>query len=450
MAGESRVAWREGMFLRPQHFQQQDRYVDALVRARTGALRPYGWGLTELSVNGALAQVGKFGVERCAGALPDGTPFAIPDDLAPPEPLDIPADTRDAVVYLTLPARQAGALEFALRDARPASLAIARQLVDEEPVFDAFADERVSEPVELARPNLRYGVTREQLEGRVRIGLARIREVLNGAVIFDDRYIPPALDIRSGGRLSGFLTDIIGRANQRVDELALRAVATTDAGTESMASFLMLQSLNRWTPLLIHLQSLPMVHPERLYEAFVSMGGELATLTNSDLRRPPKLPPYDHEDLQVSFEQPYEQLQTALSTMFDRSAGQLPLDKVGLAGFQAVLRDHSMLQSCSFYLAVGAQVRPDDIRDKIPRMIKVGAVERIREIINSALPGIAISHLPTPPPQIRPLPGLVYFEFDRSSVHWRELAKSTALAIFVQGDWPELKLELWWVRGRGR
>ena len=45
MAGNNRVAWREGMFLRPQHFQAQDRYIDAPqgqgetlpTRARTSA-----------------------------------------------------------------------------------------------------------------------------------------------------------------------------------------------------------------------------------------------------------------------------------------------------------------------------------------------------------------------------------------------------------------------------
>ena len=44
-----------------------------------------------------------------AGTLPDGTAFAIPDELPPPPPLDVPEDTRDAIVYLTLPAAQPGA-----------------------------------------------------------------------------------------------------------------------------------------------------------------------------------------------------------------------------------------------------------------------------------------------------------------------------------------------------
>src|SRR5580658_11073924 len=108
MQGENRVAWREGMFLRPQHFQQQDRFVDALIRARTEALRPYPWGLTALKINASLASLGKFAIEQCSGILSDGQPFSTPDDFPPPAPLDVPADAREATVYLTLPARQAG------------------------------------------------------------------------------------------------------------------------------------------------------------------------------------------------------------------------------------------------------------------------------------------------------------------------------------------------------
>ena len=39
MSWYSKVVWSEGMFLRPQHFQQQDRYLEALVRQSCGDLR---------------------------------------------------------------------------------------------------------------------------------------------------------------------------------------------------------------------------------------------------------------------------------------------------------------------------------------------------------------------------------------------------------------------------
>ena len=174
MTGESRVAWREGLFLRPQHFQQQDRFTEALVRARTENLRPYPWGLATLKVDDSVAALGKFSVSKCSGALPDGAPFSFPSDAPPPPPLEVPQDTRDAVVYLTLPAIQSGAVQFAERGGS-AQAGVARQLVDEMEVHDAFSQERATELIEVAHPNLRYGITRDQTDGRTLLGLARVR-----------------------------------------------------------------------------------------------------------------------------------------------------------------------------------------------------------------------------------------------------------------------------------
>jgi type VI secretion system protein ImpJ len=446
MAGASRVAWREGLFLRPQHFQQQDRFVEALVNARAGVLSPYPWGVVELTVNESLLQLGKFGVERCMGVLPDGACFMIPGAAAPPEPLDIPADTRDVVLYLTLPAQQPGAPEFASRAEGGASV---RHLVDEEEVHDAYADDRQFETIEVARPNLSFGHTREQTEGRVILGLARVREVTGTRVVLDERFIPSCLDVRASERLKGMMTDIAGRAQQRVDELAVRAVEAARGGQETFASFLMLQALNRWTPALAHLQSLPGVHPERLYETFVSMAGELATLALPQ-RRPPRFAAYDHLDLQATFTPVFELLQTVLSTNIAASAGQLPLEPVGPGAYTAKVENHGIFKDSSLYLAARAAAPPEALLGRFASLVKLGPVTRMREIVANALQaGVRITPTPTPPPQIRAMPGFVYFELDRTSPDWPELAKAPAIGLHVAGDWPELELELWWVKRGG-
>lgn len=448
MAGESRVAWREGLFLRPQHFQQQDRHIDALVRARSAHLRPYPWGVAELKLNDSLSAMGQFAVSECRGVLPDGATFAVPGEVNPPDALTVPGDVRDAVVFLTLPPAQSGAMEFELRErAKPAT----RFLVDESEVFDAFSAERAAEPVELAQLNLRYGVTREQTDGRVKLGLARIREVLNGKIVFDDRYIPPVLDVRASPRLAGMLNDIIGRADQRVDELADRAVEATDGGAETFASFLLLQALNRWVPLLKHVRSLPAVHPERLYQEFVAMAGELATLTRPDHRRPPAFPLYDHENLQVPFEAVFDHLQESLSAVFERSAEQMRLEPVGPGAWAARIDKHAEFVAGQAYLAVAARVPPEELRGRFASVVKCGSILKMREIVGSSLQaGVRLSATPTPPSQIRVLPGYVYFELDKSSPDWRDFATAPAVGLHVAGDWPDLKLELWRVKRQAR
>ncbi len=113
MSWSNRVIWREGMFLRTQHFQQQDRWAEALVRGRTTALRPFGWGLSELQVSRDLLAQGRFAVAQASGCFQDGMPFSIPGEADHPTPLDLPDNTRNVLVYLAMPIQQAGAPEVA-------------------------------------------------------------------------------------------------------------------------------------------------------------------------------------------------------------------------------------------------------------------------------------------------------------------------------------------------
>jgi type VI secretion system ImpJ/VasE family protein len=446
MTGKNRVAWREGMFLRPQHFQAQERYFDAHIRARVNSVQPYAWGFTSITIDEDLASLGKFGLLQASGVLPDGTPFSIPEELPPPPPLDVPADARDAIVSLTLPAAQPGAVEF--REAEAASHE-ARFAVTEQEVPDAFSDDTVTEPIEFGLPNLRFGVTRDQTYGRVTLGLARVREVSNKKLVFDDRYIPPTLDIAAAVRLKGGLTDIVGRVEQRAEELAVRAVEATDGGSETFASFLLLQVLNRWLPMLRHLEALPTVHPERLFETLVGMAGELATLIRPD-RKPPALPLYDHESPQLCFEPVFDLLQSMLSAVFERSAVQLPLEQKGPGAYVCTITDHNLFKTGYFYLAVAAAVPAEEIRRVFPSVAKIAAVQKMKQIVESALPGVPLRHVPTPPPQIRVLPGHVYFELDRSVRDWRDFATAPGLGLHVAGEWAELRLELWCVKSANR
>jgi type VI secretion system protein ImpJ len=443
MLAEGRVAWREGQFLRQQHFQQQDRHLDALMASRARTAGPYAWGVTELVINEDLAALGKFAVERVSGVMPDGLPFSIPGALPSLPPLDVPANTRDAIVYLTLPAHQPGAVEF--RMAEEAGASSSRFVVDVMDVADVFAEDRAREPIEIARPNLGFGVTRDQTYGRILIGLARIRETSAGAVVLDERYIPPALDIAASPRLIGFLADILGRAEQRIDELALRAVEAADGGAETIGNFLLLQLLNRARAQLAHLAALPMVHPERLYEALLGLAGELATLTTEE-RRAAAFPPYDHQRLQQCFEPVVEAIQAALSAIYDKAAIMLPLVEAAPGAYTSRITDPTLYQTGYFFLAVNARAPLEDVRARFPSIAKIGPVQRMRQIVDSALAGVPLRHTPTPPAQIRAIPGYVYFELDRSSPDWPEFATAPALGLHVAGDWPELRMELWCVK----
>ena len=442
-----RPVWSEGLFLRPQHFQAAGGAAAASLHARFDGAQAHPWGIVELALSDELAQGAKAGIDRLIAVLPDGEVVSIPGGLPPPPPFDIDDQIRGEILYLTLPAVQEGAVAFAYPTARDAG--IARYHIVERELIDATDPDRAQDTIEVGLPNLRYGVEEADLAGRVKIGLARIKERQGKRVIWDEAYIPPCLDLKASPTLTGFLIDILGRLDSRQDELSQRAVEGTQGGTETFAAYLLLQLLNRWQPELRHYQRLDRVHPERLFTSFVAFAGELATFTRAD-RKPQVYPDYDHENLELCFKPVMEALRAGLSTEFSRSAVQLELKLLQPGAYISTITDRTLYDQGRFYLAVASRRPADDIRRALPSVVKIGSVAKMQQLVQAALPGVPLTPVGSPPPQIRVMPNYVYFELDRASPDWRDFATAPALGLHIAGEWPELDLELWCVRRQSR
>lgn len=51
MFARNRVIWNEGLFIKPQHFQQQQRYTEYCLDERLSTVSRYLYGISELSLN---------------------------------------------------------------------------------------------------------------------------------------------------------------------------------------------------------------------------------------------------------------------------------------------------------------------------------------------------------------------------------------------------------------
>jgi type VI secretion system protein ImpJ len=111
------------------------------------------------------------------------------------------------------------------------------------------------------------------------------------------------------------------------------------------------------------------------------------------------------------------------------------------------ISDRTILRAAGFVLTVQCDMPAETLRRAFPTQVKIGAVEHIRELVNVALPGIAVRALPVAPRQLPYYAGATYFELDRASPHWQQMQNSGGFAIHVSGDFPGLKLELWAIRG---
>ena len=412
MSWENKVIWTEGLFLQPQHLQQQDRYVERLVRSSTAALRPFSWGLTRLDLNSELLTLGKFAVSSAAGILPDGTPFSIPEDVDPPRPIDVPEGARNTVVYLLLPTRQPGVVETA-----PAEQVetVARYVVAEHEAMDINAGYQSTATVPVGRLRLRYALEGEARAGHAAIGLARIGELrADKGVTLDEGYIPPLLICDASANLTGFITQLQGLVQHRAEALAGRVSEGATRGAGEMGDYLMLQLCNRTEPVLTHLAAIVgQIHPETFYQVAIALAGELATFTRSR-KRPQPFPPYRHDDLQATFRPVRAALEEALSMVIERNAVPIPLQERRFGIRVGQIADRTLLNDSTWVLAIKAQVPGEQLRRNFPNLVKIGPVEQIRELINVALPGIAVRALPVAPRQLPYFAGTTYFELDRT------------------------------------
>ena len=443
MSWDNKVVWSEGMFLRTQHFQQFDRYVERLVRARTVALRPHGWGLSHLEINRELLTTGKFALTACRGVLPDGTPFAVPEDADHPPPLDLPEQARNVVVFLSLPVRQPGGIEI---DEAVGGETVARYRVSEFEATDAIAGADGVAGIRVARLRLGYRLETDDRDGTVSVGLARVVETrADRNVVLDPGYIPPMLDSNASPTLAGFLNEVQGLMTHRGQALAARVSGSDARGVAEIADFLLLQVINRHQPLLAHMAATATLHPETVYTRLIALAGELATFTAKG-RRPAAFPPYRHDDLQASFAPVMAALRQSLSAVLEQTAIPIPLQDRKYGIRVAVVADRSLLSDAAFVLAVRADVPTETLIRVFPEQVKIGPVEQIRELVNVALRGVAIRPLPVAPRQIPYQTGTAYFELERTSQYWKALGQSGGMALHVAGEFPRLTMELWAIR----
>lgn len=444
MPWRNKVIWTQGLFLRPHHLQQHDRYFEHLLESRCASLMTHGWGITELEIDKNQLSLGKFSITSCKGILSDGTPFHLPEDASPPPPLAIPEELFNETVYLALSLKRRGLIET---DSSNVKESLARFNPQEIDVDDNVAGHESTAALQVGQLRLRLMLASEDRNDFSCLELARIQESRpDKGVVLDEAFIPTCLDCAASPKLKGFITELQGLLKHRREALGGRVSGAGRGGVAEIADFLMLQLVNRSLPVITHFANLPGLHPEAYYRTALQIAGELATFT-ADEKISPDFPPYKHNDLENTFDPLMKELRRSLSMVLEQNAIAIPLEDRKYGVRVASFADKSLLREAQFVLAIKADVPQEMLQSTFPSQLKIGPVEHIRQMVNSGLPGIGIHLLPVAPRQIPYHAGFTYFELDRNSSYWEGLEESSSFAMHVSGDFPGLKLEFWSIKG---
>lgn len=438
-----KVVWQEGMLLRPQHFQQNDRYHDHQLTSRTRRMSHYAWGFFTLEIDTQFLNMGKLVISQACGLLPDGSFFELGNEREPLA-LDVPANTSNTPVYLALPLVTGNHVETRRPEQKDV---LARYTAYDTQVADSNAGDSSSSQVSCGLPDFRL-LLGEQHNEQAYVKL-KICDVLDttpdGVVSLDQEFVPSFLHVPASPFLQSCMKEVISMLAHRGDILAERIRATGKVGGAEVGDFLMLQMINRHEPVLRHYQGVEHWHPEQLYRELLGLLGELSTFA-SESKRPRLDSRYQHNDQGQSFRKLMDALRQVLSMVLEQHAVELVLQQRQYGIQVSPLQDHKLLGTASFVLAASADCDSEELRKRLPSHLKIGPVERIRQLVNLHLPGIKVKPLPVAPRQIPFHSGKTYFALELSPEELSQLERSGGFAFHVSGDFSGLELKFWAIR----
>jgi type VI secretion system protein ImpJ len=437
-----RVLWTKGAMLTPQHLQMQDRFLEDLIGTRLSALSFAPWGFSSIDVDREALASGVLAISAASGLFPDGLAFDIPGaDPAPaPKPLNeaFGPDQSSVDAFLAIP------------EYRPDGHNVSTSQATGDTRYQAEVLMRRDEntgltekPIQVARKNLRIMVGGESREGSVAMPLARITRTSGGELELDPRFVPPVLDVAASDYLMAIARRLVELLSAKSTELSgtrrQRGQSLADFGIADIANFWLLYTANTYLPVLRHVFESG-GHPAHLFESMLSLAGALTTFSPDVEAR--SMPAYDHLDLSDSFSSLDGIVRHLLETVVPTNYVSLPLRLVEAPVYAAAFDQDRYLRAPYVYLAMKADLDKVDLIEKTRELVKISSHDRLDHLYKKGLPGVSMTHVPTPPSAIPVKMDHQYFLLDKTNPEWDEIALARSLAAYVPSAFPNPELEL--------
>jgi type VI secretion system protein ImpJ len=299
-------------------------------------------------------------------------------------------------------------------------------------------------PIQLARKNFRLLVEGEPLQGNAALRVARVRRSTDDALQLDPAFVPPLLDIRASDYIVGILRGLVEILSAKSSILGAmrrqRNQNLAEFSAADVANFWLLYTANTYFPLLRHLFEVRRGHPEAVFSAFTSLAGALTAFSSKI--QPRDLPAYNHDDLGPCFRALYEKLRELLETVVPSNFVSLPLKLTRTSIYATALADDRYLKNTKMYLAVSAEIPEEEIIRRVPRLVKVCSDTHIDTLIRSALPGVPLTHMTSPPPSVPIKLNYQYFSLSQSGPSWEAVTRARNFAAYAPVEIPNPQMEL--------
>jgi type VI secretion system protein ImpJ len=430
----SRVVWSEGMHLGPHHFQTQSRYFEDTLWFLNSNLRQYPWGFLHFSIDTEAIRNGLAILSFASGILPDGLIFDLPDCDSIPEPAQLgsmfSSTDSEIVLYLAIPLRIDQGLDCDLSGGASTRYSSVQRNLRDDAL--GLGENNVS----FARKNLEL-LSQAQLSADViSFPIAHVLRDGKGGFVCDPEFIPPCLRIGASESLVLLLHKLVQAIDEKI--ISTRGMRLSSGRFElntsalDVAHYWFLHALCSTLPALRHHLQDRRSHPEEVYRDLARLAGALSTFSLEATRE--EIPKYRHLDLTSTFKEMDVLIRRYLEVVAPSNSVTLQFRQVEPYIFAADVKDERCLRRSRWVFGIRSSVTESVLLRQTPKLIKVCSAEGVGKLVQRALPGLEMMHLPVPPAALHAQADMHYFSISLSGACWQHILQTKRVGVYLPGD----------------
>jgi type VI secretion system protein ImpJ len=181
-------------------------------------------------------------------------------------------------------------------------------------------------------------------------------------------------------------------------------------------------------------------HPEEVYRDLVRLAGALSTFALESARD--EIPQYRHRDLASTFKELDALIRRYLEIVAPSNSITLQFRKADSYIYAAEVKDERCLRRSRWIFGVRSPIAESLILRQTPKLVKVCSAEGVTKLVQRALPGMELLHLPVPPAALHAQADMHYFSISLSGPCWQHILQTKQVGVYLPGDLGDATFEL--------
>jgi type VI secretion system protein ImpJ len=181
-------------------------------------------------------------------------------------------------------------------------------------------------------------------------------------------------------------------------------------------------------------------HPEEVYRDLVRLAGSLSTFALESSQD--QIPPYRHLDLTTTFKELDVLIRRYLEIVAPSNTITLQFRKADKYIYAADVKDERCLRRARWIFGIRSSVTESVLLRQTPKLVKVCSAEGVSKLVQRALPGLELMHVPVPPAALHSQADMHYFSVSLSGACWQHILQTKQVGVYLPGDLGDATFDL--------